>query len=191
MLTKFRKELDRVISVTASPFVLIKVSPNVITIFSLVLAMFALLSSFYGYVLLSFTLILLSGYFDVIDGYVARKLGKVTKVGSFLDSTIDKINEILFICALYFIGVNPIILILFLGFSLIISYVRAKAESLGVKIEGIGIMERAERILAIAMVMFLFYFGFSSLAFLILLLALVLTIFTAVHRVIFVIGRIK
>jgi archaetidylinositol phosphate synthase len=98
-------------------------------------------------------LLLISGFFDVIDGSVARVTKQTSKKGAFLDSSFDKISE-----AIIFIGIavgnlaNPILCMIALSLSIIVSYVRARAESLGVELKGIGIGERAERLLIIAII---------------------------------------
>ena len=98
-------------------------------------------------------LLLISGFFDVIDGSVARATKQTSKKGAFLDSSFDKISE-----AIIFIGIaagnlaNPILCMIALSLSILVSYVRARAESLGVELKGIGIGERAERLLIIAII---------------------------------------
>ena len=98
-------------------------------------------------------LLLIAGFFDVIDGSVARETKQTSKKGAFLDSSFDKISE-----AIIFIGIavgnlaNPILCMIALSLSIIVSYVRARAESLGVELKGIGIGERAERLLIIAII---------------------------------------
>lgn len=98
-------------------------------------------------------LILISGFFDVIDGSVARATKQTSIKGAFLDSSFDKLSE-----SIIFIGIavgnlaNPILCMIALSLSIIVSYVRARAESLGVELKGIGIGERAERLLLIAII---------------------------------------
>jgi archaetidylinositol phosphate synthase len=98
-------------------------------------------------------LILISGFFDVIDGSVARATKQTSIKGAFLDSSFDKLSE-----SIIFIGIavgnlaNPILCMIALSLSIIVSYVRARAESLGVELKGIGIGERAERLLIIAII---------------------------------------
>jgi archaetidylinositol phosphate synthase len=98
-------------------------------------------------------LILISGFFDVVDGSVARATKQTSIKGAFLDSSFDKLSE-----AIIFIGIavgnlaNPILCMIALSLSIIVSYVRARAESLGVELKGIGIGERAERLLIIAII---------------------------------------
>jgi archaetidylinositol phosphate synthase len=101
-------------------------------------------------VIASITL-LISGFFDIVDGSVARVMKKTTTRGAFLDSNFDKVSE-----ALIFIGIaigglsNPILAMIALSTSILVSYLRARAESLGIELQGIGIGERAERLLILA-----------------------------------------
>ena len=95
---------------------------------------------------------LVSGFFDMVDGQVARVTGKASKKGSFLDSMFDKIAEVAVFVGLGTGGlVEPEIALLGIGLSLLVSYARAKADALNVKVQGLGIGERAERLLVIAL----------------------------------------
>jgi len=94
------------------------------------------------------TFFIISGILDVLDGSVARKNGLDSKSGAFLDSNLDRLSDAMIILGLIYGGLIDYLLgfiILFL--SIMISYVRSKAENEGVIMKGIGIMERAERIL--------------------------------------------
>lgn len=96
-------------------------------------------------------LLIIAGFFDLVDGSVARFTRKTSKRGSFLDSTYDKVSE-----SVVYIGIaagtlaSPITSMITLALSLLVSYVRARAESLGVTLMGVGIGERAERLLLLA-----------------------------------------
>ncbi len=98
-------------------------------------------------------LILLGGFFDIVDGSVARITKRVSQKGSFLDSTGDRISE-----AIIFIGIaaggfaEPILCMIALSLSFLVSYTRAKAESLQLSLAGFGIGERAERLLLLAVI---------------------------------------
>ncbi|MHA1689678.1 MAG: CDP-alcohol phosphatidyltransferase family protein [Promethearchaeota archaeon] len=74
--------------------------------------------------------LLLGGIFDVFDGEVARRTGKESNAGAFLDSNIDRISDFIIIFLI-----------------IMISYTRAKAENQNIKMEGIGFLERAERLI--------------------------------------------
>jgi archaetidylinositol phosphate synthase len=98
-------------------------------------------------------LLLISGFFDIVDGQVARITGKTSKRGAFLDSVFDKIAEVAIFLGILVGGYSEgYIVLLAITLSLLVSYTRARAESLGVQLQGIGIGERAERLLVIAVI---------------------------------------
>jgi archaetidylinositol phosphate synthase len=98
-------------------------------------------------------LLLISGFFDIVDGSVARVTKQASKKGAFLDSTFDKISEVVIFGGIAFGGLaSPFWCLIALGLSLLVSYTRARAESLGVELKGIGIGERAERMLILAII---------------------------------------
>lgn len=98
-------------------------------------------------------LLLLSGFFDVVDGSVARVTGKSSKKGAFLDSTFDKVAETAVFVGIAASGLaDPVWCIIALATSLLVGYTRARAEALGVELKGVGIGERAERLLIIAII---------------------------------------
>ncbi len=98
-------------------------------------------------------MLLISGFFDVIDGQVARVTGKASRSGAFLDSMFDKIAEVAIFAGLASGGlVSPDLALLAIGLSLLVSYARAKADALQINIQGYGIGERAERLLVIAII---------------------------------------
>jgi len=96
--------------------------------------------------------LLISGFLDALDGVLARLYGEVTVFGGFLDSLLDRYAD-----AFVFLGIIAGWLItkhawMFSGFaalvgSLLVSYTRARAEAAGIKMESVGIAERAERII--------------------------------------------
>jgi CDP-diacylglycerol--glycerol-3-phosphate 3-phosphatidyltransferase len=126
--------------------------------FSLMGFLTTLVASFFivmGYWFLGGLAILLSGLFDLFDGVVARKLGKVTAFGGFLDSVLDRYSDLLLLLALliyYLRKGEPGLVILTSVASMgtvLVPYVRAKAESLQVSCT-LGLMERAERIILLS-----------------------------------------
>jgi phosphatidylglycerophosphate synthase len=98
-------------------------------------------------------MILLSGLADVMDGEVARGRGVASKAGAFLDSTLDRFSEFAaFIGLAVFFGSGwrSVAVLVALGGSLLVSYTRARGESLGVLCKS-GLMQRAERILLLGL----------------------------------------
>lgn len=96
-------------------------------------------------------LLLISGFFDIVDGQVARVAKKTSDKGGFIDSVSDKISEVAIFLGILIGGyAESYLVLLAISLSLLVSYSRARAESLGIKLQGIGIGERAERLLVIA-----------------------------------------
>jgi len=125
--------------------------------------------------------LLVSGFFDIVDGSVARVTNKITKRGAFLDSVFDRVSEILVYGGLMIGGIGePVIIFAAIASSLMVSYTRTKGESLNVNVSGIGIGERAERIfiLAILSIMGYPYYGVSII--------LILATLTFLQRLIFI-----
>ena len=99
-------------------------------------------------------LLLLSGAVDVLDGRIARGQGLASPRGAFLDSTLDRFAEVsafVGLAVFYRDSVAlTIVVALAIGGSLLVSYTRARGESLGVVCKA-GIMQRAERILLVGL----------------------------------------
>jgi CDP-diacylglycerol--glycerol-3-phosphate 3-phosphatidyltransferase len=103
-----------------------------------------------GYVTLGGWGVLLGGAADVLDGRVARARGLADRAGAFLDSTLDRFAEVgafVGLVVLFRSSALPVALaVSAMGGSLLVSYARARGESLGVVCK-LGIMQRAERLL--------------------------------------------
>lgn len=156
MLNKIRKDIEPLINSFALRLASVGLSPNALTLIGFSLAVLAgiiyALNAYisYAYLYAGITL-LLSGFFDIIDGSVARVTKRVSDAGAFLDSTLDRVSEVaLFIGILASNVVNPLLIALALSLSLLVSYSRARAEGVGVNLQGIGIGERAERLIILA-----------------------------------------
>ncbi len=130
-------------------------NPNLFTLVGFFATLAASLLILKGFWFFAGLAIILSGVFDLFDGVVARKLGKVTALGGFLDSVLDRYSDLLLLLALliyYLRKEDPDLVILTAFVSMgtaLIPYVRAKAESLQVPCN-IGLMERAERIILLS-----------------------------------------
>ena len=98
-------------------------------------------------------LLLISGFFDIVDGQVASVTKKTSQKGAFLDSVFDKIAEVAIFLGILIGGfAEPYLVFLAITLSLLVSFTRSRAESFGIKLQGIGIGERAERLLVIAII---------------------------------------
>ena len=156
MLNNLRNSLQPHLEKLGNSFASTGISPTGWSIIGLV---FGLTSAFiYGWniefsLVIGGIVLLAAGFFDVVDGQVARATQKVSKTGGFLDSVFDKIAEIAIFFGILVGGfAEPYLVFLAISLSLLVSFTRSRAESLGVKLQGIGIGERAERLLVIAIV---------------------------------------
>lgn len=182
------------ITPTTDFFIKRGVNPNFFTTVGLIISVIATYILANGHLRLGGALILIGGTFDILDGRVARATNRVTKFGALYDSTLDRYSEVMIFLGLayYFAfsstewmigGFNISLLAIFavsaaLGGSIMTSYVRARAEGLGLECK-VGVMQRPERVV---------YLGFGALFHkYTLLLALILIAlfanFTAIQRV--------
>ena len=183
MLNNFRESLKPHLERIGKVFASTGLSPNFWTSVGLG---FAFLSAFvYGWnfeyaFILGGALILVSGFFDVVDGQVARVSKQTSKKGGFLDSVFDKIAEVTIFLGILIGGfAEPYLVLLAITLSLLVSYARSRAESLGVKLQGIGIGERAERLLVIAIIGMI---GFMEYA---VIIVIIIAGITLIQRIIF------
>jgi len=101
----------------------------------------------------------LAGTFDAIDGTMARLSGEPSKFGCLFDSLIDRYSEmtLLFGILIYFLSTNNktgiILVYIALCGSFLVSYIRARAEGLGVEVK-IGILTRVERLFILVLSLF-------------------------------------
>jgi archaetidylinositol phosphate synthase len=100
--------------------------------------------------------VLVSGFFDVVDGAVARVTGRITKQGSYLDSVLDRLGESSIYFGILLGGYTPPLLAFTaLALSLLVSYTRAKADALGISLAGVGFGERSARLVVLILASFL------------------------------------
>lgn len=158
MLNNLRETLRPALEKMGKGFASTGLSPNFWTAVGLA---FALISALvyglgtqieYGLVI-GGVLLLVSGFFDMVDGQVARVTGKTSKKGGYLDSMFDKIAEVAIFLGILVGGyAEPYLVFLAITLSLLVSYARAKSDAINVKLQGVGIGERAERLLVIAII---------------------------------------
>ena len=156
MLNNLRESLKPVLEKVGKTFAATGLSTNTFTVIGLVFAFISSIIYGLGYeysLLIAGLVLLVSGFFDIVDGQVARYANKMSKKGGFLDSIFDKIAEVaIFFGILVGNYTEPYLVFLAITLSLLVSYTRALADSAGIKMQGIGIGERAERLLVIAII---------------------------------------
>jgi len=184
MLTKLKAKVQSAIAAQAKTANKIGLTPNMISVVGIVLAFLAALAYTRGHenLILAVVLLLLSGYCDVLDGAIAILCEKATPFGGFLDSLLDRYADSAVYAGIILGGLCTIPwgLIALIG-SLLVSYTRARAEAADVKMETIGIAERAERILILAVASLTEIFLTNAVEAAIILLA-ILTNLTVLQR---------
>jgi CDP-diacylglycerol--glycerol-3-phosphate 3-phosphatidyltransferase len=134
------------------------------------------------------------GLFDMLDGALARRTNKVTQFGGVLDSTLDRVSDavVLIGIAVLFANQGSAWGVAIAGTAIMTgqlpSYIRSKAETLGLKCE-IGLFTRPERVVILAMGLLLA--GFNNVLLIALAIIAVLSLFTAGQRLNFVWKKIK
>ena len=130
----------------------------------------------------AWSLLLIASFFDAMDGAMARRFQLVSKTGGILDSVLDRIGEMVLYSTIALSGLVDLRICLWtLGASLMVSYVRARVEVEGVKMKGVGIAERPERLL-ILMVSTILNPFFAILSLGVLLIAVLASV-TVIERV--------
>lgn len=142
------------------------ITPNALTWFGLVLFGGAAALIVTEHLLAAGFLVLVAGLFDLLDGALARATNQVTRFGAVLDSTVDRLTEaVLLLSILLLYGRAPSITgVLLVGLaltgSLLVSYIRARAEAIKVECEA-GLFTRGERIIILALGLLLSQFSYA------------------------------
>jgi len=156
MLTKLKKQVQEAMTSQAKWANRLGLTPNQISAIGIILAFLAAITYWQAkanhlLLIIASILLLLSGYCDALDGALARLHGKITTLGGFLDSLLDRYADAIIFSAIILGGLcNPFWGLIALIGSLLVSYARARAEAAGMKMEAVGIAERAERLLILA-----------------------------------------
>jgi CDP-diacylglycerol--glycerol-3-phosphate 3-phosphatidyltransferase len=185
--TRFEAWVRRRAEALMSAIGRIPITPNQITVIGVVLTFFAAVLVSFGYLRWAGIVLIVGGTFDILDGALARSSGRAYPYGAFLDSTLDRYSEgaIYIGLAAYFAGTpGPLqrwlllATIAALAGSFLVSYVRARAQSLGFVCES-GVFARPERVVVTVVGLI---FGGVVLYAVVFLLA-ILTNLTALQRI--------
>jgi len=193
MLTRLKVKVQSAIKAQAEAADKIGLTPNAISVIGIALALLSALAYTSGHqnLLLAVVLLLASGYCDILDGALARLCQKTTPFGGFLDSLLDRYADSAVYIGIVIGGFCTLLwgLLALIG-SLLVSYARARAEAAGIKMETIGLAERAERIIIIAVASLAQIFWQNALEAAMILLA-VLTNLTVLQRSLYAYKALK
>ncbi len=181
---KFRAPIDKAVKPIGKLLRRTGLSPDHLTIIGVLIAVGAAFAIAAGQLLLGFGLVILAALPDLLDGALAKASNQASQRGAFFDSVIDRVTDaVIFAGVAYYYasghGHDPRLSMVPFGimaFSAVISYERAKAESLGLEAKG-GLMERAERIILLELGLLV-----PPILLIVLWVMLALTLVTAVQR---------
>ncbi len=157
MISRLKPTVGKVLSEFPARVLLkCRMTPNTLTLIGLLLNIVTAVVLAMGYLFIGGFLVLFSGWFDMLDGALARLTGKTTRFGALLDSSVDRLSE-----AALFLGLivyyadgdhTRVVVIAYIAIisSIMVSYTRARAEGLGLKGE-VGILARPERVVLLTL----------------------------------------
>ena len=178
----FRKPIEKAIRPVGNALRRTGLTPDHLTVVGLVVGVAAAIAIGSAHLLLGLVLVVLAAVPDLLDGALAKASEAASQRGAFFDSTVDRVTDALLLggVAWYLAGhESPHMAVLafaVMAASSLISYQRAKAESLGLDAKG-GLMERAERVVLLCIGLL-----WDRLLVPVLWVMLVLTLITAIQR---------
>ena len=160
-MSRFRDRANDLLRPVAEAIARTGISPNTLTFIGLAVGLVAAIFFARGEQQLAGLTLLVAGFFDVIDGAVARVLRRETAFGGVLDSVVDRYVDFLIFAGIIYaflsfrlgeVGIIPGWAwgALAIAGSFMVSYIRARAEAAGSDKLDVGIAERAERLLVLA-----------------------------------------
>ena len=185
MLRKIvEKRIEPPLTALAHALVRRNISPTLLTLTGLVINAVAAFLYVGGFILAGGVIVVFAGFFDMLDGAVARASGKASSFGGFIDSVVDRYSDFLIFGGVlaHFAREGDLLMTLVSATTLVgafmVSYIRARAELVILKC-AVGVMERPERIIVLAAGS-IFGFLYAAVWFL-----AITTHITALHRIIF------
>ena len=135
------------------------IHPNTVTIFGTACTVVGGIIYGMGHIMTAGWFLGLTALFDVLDGTVARRSGKSSTFGAFLDSSLDRLADGFVMGGLAtFYALNPVhrsvpmVVVCLLGLigAFLTSYTRARAEALGIQAKDVGMLQRPERVVLLS-----------------------------------------
>jgi CDP-diacylglycerol--glycerol-3-phosphate 3-phosphatidyltransferase len=130
------------------------VNPNVLTVIGVMINIGCGVLFGFGEFFWAGIILIIANLFDMLDGNVARLSGRVTKFGGFLDSSLDRVSDmVVFLGIIAFYAsnrpqhslLNTVLAGVAMMFSVMVSYTTARSEGMGVK-ANVGFLQRPERV---------------------------------------------
>jgi archaetidylinositol phosphate synthase len=196
MLTRLKQKVQQMLTAEARVAHKVGLTPNMISALGIVFAFLSAIAYVEWrlnelYLLLATVLLLLSGFCDALDGIVARLYQQITPFGGFLDSLLDRYADAIIYAGIIVGGLcDPPWGLIALTGSLLVSYSRARAEAAGIKMESVGLAERAERMIILAIPSIVAIYWLPALYWGIVLLAIISNL-TVLQRALYAYKKLK
>jgi phosphatidylglycerophosphate synthase len=190
MLSRYKERLHGVADPVARLLLQVRVRPNQLTVLGLGVSMLAGHAFFQGRLRVAAALLAVAGLFDFFDGALARRAGRESAFGAFLDSVVDRYSDLIVLLGIVLFyeragqAGDVFFTMATLVGTIMVSYTKARAQSIGVSCE-IGLMERPER-----MIVLIAGGAFHLLTPAVIALA-ILTNLTALQRILYVRAKVR
>ena len=154
MLSHYKPRLHGVAEPVASALLRLHLRPNQLTVLGLGVSAVAAWALSQEWLRVGAVLLTVAGLFDFFDGALARLAGQVTPFGAFLDSVVDRYSDLIVLLGIVLLfdrtgdRVGLLVTLAVIVGTMMVSYTKARAQSIGVSCE-IGLMERPERLIAL------------------------------------------
>jgi archaetidylinositol phosphate synthase len=187
MLNKYREKVKVVLDKLAYIFDRAGIRPWIVSILGLIFIIIGSTIIIYNEELLWLFIIFISigSLMDAIDGTLARIQNSTSRWGMFYDSFLDRLTEIIIFLTLLLVGyIKDYIAYLYISTAILISYARARGESLNINMRGIGLMERAERLLIIIVsltIMLFIKYDYNYIASILIILNIITILQRTIH----------
>jgi len=180
MISKVRGKIGLLQKVLAWPFIKLKISPNVISVIGLILALIGVYFVSQQNWPLAFLFFLLAPAMDLIDGTVARALKKQSNWGNYFETMIDKIVDFAMLGSFVLVPGLALASVLALGFSMLSSYAKPRVALIIIadNHDWPAIGEHADKLILILLALLLASFGINFIEYFLYLIALIAAIGT-------------
>jgi len=196
ILSGSRAAVGRVADPVVRGLLRVGVTPDAVTVAGTLGVLVASLLAALGHLLVATIIATVSALTDILDGAMARARGTASTFGAFLDSTMDRVADgAIFAALAYWLFTTDepgaaVGALLVLVTSQVISYVRARAEALGLT-ANVGLIERPERLLSIGVGGLCAGFGWPTGMYIVLWVLGVLSVVTVGQRIVHVYRQTK
>lgn len=196
ILSGSRAAVGRVVDPVARALLRAGVTPDTVTVVGAVGVVGSAVAAAFGHLLPATIIATVAALTDLLDGSMARARGTSSRFGAFLDSTMDRVADGAIFAALTWWAARDgawgaaLAALLCLVTSQLVSYVRARAEGLGLT-ANVGLVERPERLLAIGVGGLCAGFGWPTGMYIVLWILAVLSTVTVGQRMVHVHGQVK